>query len=566
MEAIYDKTLKKQMGSFYSPSVLAHYLASKIQHIVKDSVGHTILDPAVGDGELLVALKNLRNCDSDTYIGIDIDEKALSQSSGRLPKRSIFLNTNALSPFGEYKKGWRKIKELINQHSFDIIISNPPWGTNIESDIIDLSQFKTAQGQFDIFDLFIEESLDLLEEGGVYGFIVPDSIFRQEHHIIREKLLTETSIRYITRIGEFFFEGVNTPVSVFIGAKGYRRDNLVSCMNISNSDSKKIIYGDMTFEELESTVSHERMQDSFISDNCNISIDIMSVDERLIATLDSKPRLRSIMTSYRGVELSKKGNIIRCPSCDKWMPQPSASKLQTRCPFCDINFVIADSSKEKIINSISKEINNVNRPFIAGEDMERYKFKVSRQIQLGHDGINYKPISIYNGPKILVRKTGVGITACLDYGDNLVNQVVYILTVKESAKKLIPIEFCIALLNSRLITYYIIKKYSSNKWCTHPYLSQDMVMSLPMPDFSKFENKDWNKIKKISDLVSKTYHCDGGNISTQSDIMLERLIFDLFRLDKSNFDIVMNAIKNVEQLIPFKRLLNISEEKWDTAI
>lgn len=566
MDAIQNRKHKKQTGSFYSPSVLAHFVASKIQTLIHNCNGCTILDPAVGDGELLVAMKDVRKCDCDLFVGTDIDENALTISSERLPEGSLFLHTDALAPFGESNDGWDKIKQQIASHSFDIIISNPPWGANIDDKAIKLEKFHTAKGQFDIYDLFIETSLELLNDGGVYGFILPDSVFRQEHYLIREKLLKETSIKYIVRIGEFFFDGVNTPVSVIIGTKGYKQSNFVSCMNISNRDSKQILSGRLTFEALENAICHSRKQESFISDSCRMTIDIQSEDEQLVAKLESGLHLRDVLTSHRGVELSKKGNIIKCPSCGKWMPRPKSSKQNTKCSSCGSDFNIEESEKEIIIKQNLGVTNNVILPFIAGEDMERYNFSVSRHIQLGYDGINYKSLDLYKGPKIIVRKTGVGITACLDYGDNVVNQVVYILELKTDAKKIVPIEFCIALLNSRLITYYIIKKYSSTKWCTHPYLSQNMVMSLPFPNYKEFGDNDWENVYEIANIVSNTYHAHQGKISKEDDAKIERLIFDIFRFEKKHFTIILNAIQSVEQLIPFKRLLNISEELWDTVI
>ncbi len=567
MDAINDKNIKRQTGSFYSPSVLAHYLASKIQSVVNSNTGRLILDPAVGDGELLLALKSIRNCPNDTFVGIDIDKDAITASIKRLPKTSFLINTNALSPYGKNREGWDKIKALTGQEYFDIIISNPPWGAFIDGSRIELSQFNSAQGQYDIFDLFVETSIDLLREGGVYGFILPDALFRKEHHIIREKLLKETNINYVIRVGEFFFEGVNTPVTLIIGTKKHESDNVVLCMNLSNSDSKKIISGDLSFDYIEKIGFHQRKQESFISDSCNLSIDIMSKDEKLVSQLESKPKLRKIMTSHRGVELSKKGNVIKCPSCGKWMPKPISNKLTAICPCCKVKFEIGEALQDKII-SIAQE-NNLDfsdYAFVAGEDMGRYEFKVSRRIKLNYDGINYKPISLYTNPKIIVRKTGVGITACLDYGNNVVNQVVYILNVNNEYREVVPLEFCIALLNSRLITYYIIKKYGSTKWCTHPYLSQDMVMSLPIPDIAKFTKNDWNKVAEIAHLVSEIYRLHGGIISNSVDAQIEKLIFELFKLDKRDYDIVLSTIKNVEQLIPFKRLLNIPEDIWDTAI
>lgn len=64
---------------------------------------------------------------------------------------------------------------------------------------------------------------------------------------------------------------------------------------------------------------------------------------------------------------------------------------------------------------------------IVGEDIFRYRTRCKSYIQLGLNGINYKDNKLYEGNKILIRKTGVGITAGIDYNNCMTNQVVYIL-------------------------------------------------------------------------------------------------------------------------------------------
>ena len=118
---------------------------------------------------------------------------------------------------------------------------------------------------------------------------------------------------------------------------------------------------------------------------------------------------------------------------------------------------------------------------IAGEDIDRFSVSTNRFIRQGLKGINYKSSVLYQGPKVLVRKTGVGITAGIDYNNSLTNQVVYIVKPKDSANPLITAEVISAILCSRLITYVVIKRKGSIGWTSNPYLSQNDVNSLPFP-------------------------------------------------------------------------------------
>ena len=61
MELTENEILKKQLGSFYSPPVIASYVAKKIISLLPNpEEPKHFLDPSVGDGELLIALYNNR--------------------------------------------------------------------------------------------------------------------------------------------------------------------------------------------------------------------------------------------------------------------------------------------------------------------------------------------------------------------------------------------------------------------------------------------------------------------------------------------------------------------------
>ena len=64
-------------------------------------------------------------------------------------------------------------------------------------------------------------------------------------------------------------------------------------------------------------------------------------------------------------------------------------------------------------------------PLIAGEDVRRYCATPSRVIRVDVRGIAYKDPAIYKGPKLLVRKTGIGISAAVDRTDSFTTQVVF---------------------------------------------------------------------------------------------------------------------------------------------
>ncbi len=256
---------RKVNGIVYTPAGLANYVAKKTIDLFlqdqlrgKSSRTHNrcgsvhirdwrILDPACGDGELLVAIwrqlvqklsEHLGSQDIVRAInplkslcGIDIDPgatrstklriQALNSAVGGRHTNTKVLNTNALFPFSQKRRmiGWKQVfRRFDAPDGFDIIIANPPWGADTASynDKLSREQFFLYQGQFDTSDLFLELAISIVKPGGYFAFIIPDSLFNSERTALRKILLSKTDIRFIGRFGEKFFDKVNRACAVII--------------------------------------------------------------------------------------------------------------------------------------------------------------------------------------------------------------------------------------------------------------------------------------------------------------------------------------------------------------
>ena len=113
-----------------------------------------------------------------------------------------------------------------------------------------------------------------------------------------------------------------------------------------------------------------------------------------------------------------------------------------------------------------------------GENLHRYSFDGIRYILPNVNGINYKSSKLYYPPKILIRKTGLGIFACIDY---------------------------LGVLNSRVIYYFYLKKYGENEWKSHPYLTKNIIFSLPIRQVDDSNLEVCQKIAKLVKKILKNY-------------------------------------------------------------
>lgn len=556
---------KKQYGAYYTSDSIASFIASKIAFLLKKLgiKAPNCVDPAVGDGSLLLALEQkIKSFEKSLFCGVDVRQEAVNNVTAQFQEKGIknflFFKKDGLFPAEGMtsREGWislikKKIKGGI--HAF---VSNPPWGTSL-SNYGDLSlSFDSAKGQYDIYDLFVEMMINHLSENGVYGIIVPDSIYNQEHFFIRKRLLEETSIRYLIRLGEGFFSDACISATIIIGVKSKKRkkNEKVYCSHLNHEDRKKVLCGKLSLEKAVQNGGHSVTQQKFIDSNYMLLTDVFHNDEILLEQLDRHSKLNHFCENFRGVELSKKGVVFQCCACGAWSPYPKKKTDDYKCKVCGENISLARCNSETIISTKKQ---SHSKRIIVGECIDRYSTKKELYIKTGFRGINYKRETLYSLPKIVVRKTGVGITACIDYNGCMTNQVVYGIRVKDVWAKCIPLEFVMALLNSRIVTYYLIKRFGCAEWKSHPYVTQDMLNQIPIPydDSSIFQQM----VSEITNLVKKIQVKDSD--FNEYDSQIEALLLKIFKLNESDFERIYASIRDAQQLIPFKRLLDVSKDK-----
>ena len=174
------KTIDKQKatGSHYTPKILAEFVAS---HILKNYSGQKtgilkVLDPAVGDGELLLAVaKSLGEHDLRfKLVGGDIDVDAIALANTRVGKLGLdevsdITATDFLA--GDILLAGQQ--GLFGQSTqYDLVISNPPY---VRTQVIgqDVSKALAVKygltGRVDLYHAFLVAIASALIEGGIAG-------------------------------------------------------------------------------------------------------------------------------------------------------------------------------------------------------------------------------------------------------------------------------------------------------------------------------------------------------------------------------------------------------------
>ncbi|MBC7265143.1 MAG: N-6 DNA methylase, partial [Chloroflexi bacterium] len=104
---------------------------------------------------------------------------------------------------------------------FDVVVGNPPY---VSTKVIPLDdkayfkqEFESATGQYDLYGLMIERSLEVLKEDAWFGFITSDTFLENvDFRALRSLILDSARIEALADFGETVFEDSSLDVAVTI--------------------------------------------------------------------------------------------------------------------------------------------------------------------------------------------------------------------------------------------------------------------------------------------------------------------------------------------------------------
>lgn len=169
MTTIIDST--KRYGQHYTPTELARFLADRAISQLNLQHSHIdILDPACGDGELLLAVARLLtawNYQGDVKLrGFDIDHSAIEIARSRLSQEKFEVELI----HGDFLNHQRALKP----NSIDLIITNPPYvrtqHLGAEASRVLAEEFNLS-GRVDLTHPFVAVAPTLMRNDGVLALL-----------------------------------------------------------------------------------------------------------------------------------------------------------------------------------------------------------------------------------------------------------------------------------------------------------------------------------------------------------------------------------------------------------
>ena len=230
-QAFWGPGLRGEKGQFFTPRNVVKMCVK----VLDPKLGHRIIDPACGSGGFLIEVLSHLNSNKESaknIFGIDkeIDLVKISKVYMAIIGDG---HSNIFCADSLYPESWSEdMKNQIKDGSFDILLTNPPFGAKIYIDDKKiLKNFKLGHrwikenNRWKITNeiikqvpqvLFIERCLQLLKPGGKMAIVLPDGLFgNPSDSYIWEYILKEAKILAIISLPpETFLPSTHTKTSV----------------------------------------------------------------------------------------------------------------------------------------------------------------------------------------------------------------------------------------------------------------------------------------------------------------------------------------------------------------
>lgn len=400
-----------------------------------------------------------------------------------------------------------KVKKKI-KGGFDVVIGNPPYVDikALPKEITEFifKQFESANNRINLFAVFIEKSLEILKKKGAFSFIIPSSLLTQESYKgLRKILLQKTELNNIIRLPNESFGGSAGEVKV---------DTIILTFQLSKAEDSKVeILVYHGFERISEISSFNANQHLFINQSD------WEKDESSIFRINVNDNVSKIISKIA----DKTEKLIDCADFSLGLTPYDKYRGHTE-----------EQITNRAFHSSNKK-DDTYKKLLAGNDVRRYAVQWG-----GEEWISYgewlgaaREQRFFTEKRILIKQiidwTAKRIWAAIT-GDELYNtQNAFNIIAKPDYSP----EYLLTLINSKLLSFYLRKKFLEEY--------KDRFQKILIKDCKEFP------IKKISQEQQFPFIAKA-DIMLAKNKELQELKQQLLQLLQSNFP-EMQLSKKLEQ-------------------
>ena len=466
----------------------------------------TILDPACGSGAFLNAALQFLMAEhklidemeakvtGSTIVFQDVENSILehnlygvdiNEESVEIAKLALWLRTakphrklNSLNQnikcgnslisdpaiAGEKAFDWQKeFPQVFEKGGFDVVIGNPPYvqlqSMGTMSDVYAQCGFETYNKSADLYCLFTERGYNLLKEGGIQSFIMPNKWMLVSYGKELRKFMAKTDLQQILNFGDIqFFDEATIYVCIFVTRKACERNNDVLALSLN----KKTYHGDFlneipiqlasypaeTFGESEWIIQPKvhfeilkKMQKGTTLKEMPISIYrgiLTGYNDAFL--IDGATRERLIAEDPKSAELIKP--LLRGRDLHAWIPEWNELYLICTFPALQVDIEHYNAVKDHLL-SFGKER-------LAQSGAKGARKKTPNKWYETQDTINY--YKEFSKPKIMYSEITAFFPFVFDDSGLMCNNKIFFITANDES---VNLKFITAILNSKLCKLWI---------------------------------------------------------------------------------------------------------------
>lgn len=220
----YIHDMPQQEGQYFTPVPLVNFIISSLP-VLKDA---KVLDFSCGAGHFLTQYAELnKDYEKAYFLGIDKDQRL-----AKIAKIASFMHQEEMDIYSydsltKAQKDDEKHQKAINDNSFNVLISNPPYSVDGFLKTLD----EDSRKDYEIFSeslnvdtnnaiecFFIEKAAKALQSNGLLALVLPNSLLNKDglYQSATELVLRDFYIISIVELGSAtFFKTTTSPIILF---------------------------------------------------------------------------------------------------------------------------------------------------------------------------------------------------------------------------------------------------------------------------------------------------------------------------------------------------------------
>jgi len=557
LDTTFDINVRKNTGAHYTPTSLASFVASQIldrfeAKTVNKKDKLRIIDPAVGDGELLhniITLANKRGFSDLEIFGFDINQEAVDASIKLIKEDfpSVILKIQK-DDFLEWvlnNYNDSLFSSSIEKVQFDIVIANPPY---VRTQVMGSEKAKKLAAEFDLsgrvdlYHAFLKGIEKILKPEGTVGIIVSNRFLTTKSgELVRKNLLSDFNVLHVWDLGDTrLFEAAVLPAvlllkktrsidkfskskftSIYLEGKTQKNDPILifDALEKGGNDLFKVLHGTLDYgneygdvwrlatqhadEWLEQVRSKTKL---LFKDIGKVKVGIKTTADNVFIVSDINKFTGKIPETLKPL-----------------ITHHIASRFKAGEPIKHVVYTHESNGEKK------KSINLSDYP-ITKKYLESHKKQLSSRTYIANSNRSWFEIWVphdpdaWKHPKLVFRDISEQPIFWMDESGAIVNGDCYWLSL-ENKKQTDLLWLALAIANSRFIEEFYDHSFNNKLYSGRRRFITQYVEKFPLPDPELMTSK------KIIDTAKKIYKLSPSEKAKDLETELNSLVYSAFGLN-----------------------------------